>query len=231
MIFDVGETLLGGPDLFRELEKQFPTKDNNSIYNLIKDTFMVYYGGMSRNEMEFRNVVSIIGQTLSDVSEILGCNDKKDLAKGIYYDLYGNKSFLYKDTICTLDYMKKKEIELIIASDADAELLYYQLKKFGLSKYFSHYFISSEIKTYKPSTKFVNEIQKVIKEPLDGILFIGDSKVDVLTGKKLGVKTVLKREKNLAGMREDYFILKLKELKKLVSTLSECEGKDLCTPA
>ncbi len=59
---------------------------------------------------------------------------------------------------------------------------------------------------------FISPIREIINEPFDKILFVRDSEVDILTGKRLGVKTVLKGSRRIMDTKPDYAINDLKEL-------------------
>jgi len=123
VIFDIGGTLIGSPDLFSELSKLFPCSTGDSeIYKRLKTVLMNDYLAIGNELMEFEIIENIIMKTLKIVSEELGCDDKSIYAKECYYDTFVNHSFLYEDTLDTLDHLRSKDVKLIVASDADAEL-------------------------------------------------------------------------------------------------------------
>jgi FMN phosphatase YigB (HAD superfamily) len=100
-----------------------------------------------------------------------------------------------------------------VASDADAELIYAQFEKYQWSNYFCQSFISSEVKAYKPNEAFVAVLNDAIhKYEKQEVIFVGDSDVDIETGKRLGVRTALIGKSNQKQYNEDYSLSSLLEL-------------------
>lgn len=197
IIFDVGGTLVDAPDIFDIL-----SNNNQELKKKIIEKFQSIYSGE-----EFYPVKGILNRVMRDLSTDI-------TADKIYVDTFVNKSHLFKESLEVLNAMHGK-IELIIASDADSDVLIPELKKLGIYKYFNKILISSDFKAYKPSDKFVKSLLPFIKSPYNQVLFVGDSSVDVETAKKIGAKSVYIR-RTPKKLKADYEITSLKELLSLI---------------
>lgn len=134
-------------------------------------------------------------------------------AEQVYWNTFVNDSFVINEADIVIEKLNEKHIELIIASDADAELIYAQFEKHKWDKYIRRYFISSEIKAYKPNDIFVAAVNNAInKYEKNEVILVGDSEVDIELGKKLGVKTALIHKNKQKRYNEDYCITSLLEL-------------------
>ena len=223
VIFDVGGTLIGAPDLFRVMAEQFYENEGNknALYDRLKIHFMTQYKRMSADLEEFKSIEDTICNTLSHIFPKLKFSDNKNKAKQVYYDTFLYKSFLYNDTIEILDFLQTKKIELIVASDADSEILHLELEKYNIAKYFKMLFVSEELKAYKPSWRFVKSLQNELCIKTNETIFIGDSDVDILTGKRLGVYTVLKSDIKKGDIDADYVIPNLKQLLRIIEKIDK----------
>ena len=221
VIFDIGGTLLGAPDLFHMMAEQFYENEGNknTLYDSLKMNFMTQYKSMSADLAEFKSLVETICCTLADIFPNFMLSDIKNKAKQIQYDTFLYKSFIYGDTIETLDYLQNRQIELLVASDADSEILHLELEKYNLTKYFCKLFISEELRAYKPSWRFVESIKSQLSFKPNETIFIGDSDVDILTGKRLGVYTVLKSDTKKGDIDADYVIPNLKQLLRIIEEI------------
>jgi FMN phosphatase YigB (HAD superfamily) len=212
VIFDIGGTLLGAPDLFSQLSVLFPEQ---SAYDRLKSALMEEYGSIANGRKPFATMKEIIGNALRTVSAELGCADVSDRAGEVYYSTFVTQSWLYDDTISILEYLQSRGISMIVASDGDSELLYDEFRMHGLGKYFHRIFISSEVGAYKPSDKFVSALMPETGGSPGSVLFVGDSECDIVTGRKLGVHTVLKGDATVC-VSPDYRIERLAELEKII---------------
>jgi HAD superfamily hydrolase (TIGR01549 family) len=88
-----------------------------------------------------------------------------------------------------LEFLKSKNTRLLICSDADAEVLNHELTKFKITDYFEHVFISNNLKAYKPNDKVISTLNNFLTGNREEALFVGDSRQDIITGQKLGIKT------------------------------------------
>ena len=216
VIFDVGGTLLGAPDLYKNLADLYSGAD---AYDMIKTKHLSEYISIGNGQADFLTMEDIIRKTLSTVSYELDYPDVSMKAKEVYSNTFVEQSYLFSDTINTLESLRNRNIKMVIASDGDIDLLYGEFKLHGLGGYFSDVFISSEVKAYKPNDMFVSALKNTIHMPYKDILFVGDSDCDIITGKKLGVQTVLKGSLASKSCTPDYVIMDLKELVELIDTV------------
>jgi HAD superfamily hydrolase (TIGR01549 family) len=220
-IFDIGGTLLGAPDLFMETAEQFQkfALDQTNHYNRMKNAFMKLYRTMSSDELPFVSIEDTLCKTLAELFPEMKDQDLKGFSKQVIYDTFLNKAYLYEDSIEILEFFLNKGTKILVASDADSDLLHLEFQKFNLTKYFHQCFISEEIKAYKPSWTFVDRVKSVLSDSPNEVLFIGDSDVDICMGKRLGVGTVLKNRGKTNDMHADFVISNLKEVKGIVEEL------------
>ena len=213
VIFDVGGTLLGATDLLENILAEHPsTKAHDDIYHQLGSEFFRQVADC-RNGSTFKKVVEMIDGAIDAVNkENDNCLSTVNAAQ-VYWSTFVNDSFVINDADAVLEKLHDKNIEIFIASDADAELIYAQFEKHKWSKYVSKFFISSEIKAYKPNDVFVAALNNAIHDyQRNEVILAGDSDVDIETGRKLGVKTALISKNNQRRYNEDYSITSLLEL-------------------
>ena len=131
----------------------------------------------------------------------------------IYWNTFVRDAYVIHDADLALEKLAEKKVDLFVASDADAELIYAQFEKHRWSAYFRQCFISSDIEAYKPSDAFVAALDNAInKYEKNEVIFVGDSEVDIETGRKLGVRTALIGKGNQKQYGEDCSMSSLLEL-------------------
>jgi len=213
VIFDVGGTLLGATDLFENiLADHVSVEAHDEIYKrLVKEFFQQV--GDCRNGSSFKRVVEIIAMAIEAVNrEKDNCLSLAN-AEQVYWNTFVRDSFVIHDADRALEKLAEKKVQLFVASDADAELIYAQFEKHKWSNYFHQSFISSEVRAYKPNDVFVVALNNAISNfEKNEVIFVGDSEVDIETGRKLGVKTALIGKSNQKRYNEDYSISSLLEL-------------------
>lgn len=207
LILDVGGTLMTAPDLFEGMAALFP---GACVYARLKDSMMAELRLIGSGGKAFSTVEKIIEDVLRSVSGELGRPDCSCKAKEVYRDTFVTGARLFDDTFSTLSRLNEMGVDMLIASDADAEILFEELSLLGIGGFFSRYFISSELGCYKPGDGFADALRPVVPHPA-AALFVGDSEADILTGRKLGTKTALIGGAQV-GCRADYYINKLAEI-------------------
>lgn len=213
ILFDVGGTLLGASDLVENLLGcHVRPQVHDDVYNQLGREFFRQVVDC-RNGETFKTVTAMIEGAVEVVNqEHHNCLESVNAAR-VYWDTYVSDSFVIHDADLALPKLYEQNIELIVASDADAELIYAQLEKHNLARYFSRYVISSEVKAYKPSDGFVAALDRAIgKYPREAVIMVGDSEVDIETGKKLGIKTARVGKDLQKHYQEDYVLESLLEL-------------------
>jgi phosphoglycolate phosphatase-like HAD superfamily hydrolase len=213
VIFDVGGTLLGATDLFENiLAGNISIEAHDDIYNQLGKEFFRQIVDC-RNGARFKRVGEILTIAIDAVNrEKNNCLSLVN-AEQVYWNTFVRDSFVIHDADLALGKLAEKKVELLVASDADAALIYAQFEKHQWSSYFRQSFISSEVEAYKPNDVFVAALNIAISNyEKNEVIFVGDSEVDIETGKKLGVRTALISNRHQKQYHEDYSIGSLLEL-------------------
>jgi FMN phosphatase YigB (HAD superfamily) len=130
---------------------------------------------------------------------------------------------LNKDALFTLQWLKSHDYTLEIVSDADKEMFYSLINRFGLTQYFDFFIVSDEIKAWKYSKKPFEEALKAAKSKPNQTLMVGNSlEEDIGGGLKSGLITVWFAEKPLLNqkIKPHWIITKLSEVIKIVEQIS-----------
>lgn len=210
IIFDVGGTLVDGPDLFMTISDKIKKIYGLDVRNELIEEFEKYHVAS-----EFYTVKNILDRITVRILKKRGINNPKIDSSEVYKDVFINKSTLFDESKDILDFLKKVGIYLMIVSDADSDVLVPELKKLGIYHYFDEIIISSDINCYKTSKRIVDYINPKIRTPKNQILFVGDTDTDMGAAKNLEVKSVFINRKN-KEKKGDITINSLSELKKLV---------------
>lgn len=217
IFFDIGGTLGDGPDLFEYIAEKYDDSRTELIEKNISNVFAKLYS--NKNEEEFLSVREMLELSLSKVSSQLGIQDLSDFAHQYYKEFYLYKSCLYDDVIVVLKKLREQGIKLIVFSDADSDVMIEELKILNIYDFFEKFIISSDVKSYKPSNRIVSEGLKHCDIPSSNIFIVGDSKVDILSGKKMNIRTVLiNRSNKEIDYQSDYTIKSLYELLSIVKS-------------
>jgi phosphoglycolate phosphatase-like HAD superfamily hydrolase len=159
------------------------------------------------------SIIELHTSSLASLASQYGYPDISSQARDVCVDTYAHQSFFYPETEKVLTRLMENGIKMIVASDNDSAGLNVQKSKYNLDKYFSGYCISETARAYKPTLGFVNNLKKYLPGNLDECYFVGDSWVDVESGKRLGVKSVFIDRKHLGkATGADYTIHDLTEL-------------------
>jgi HAD superfamily hydrolase (TIGR01549 family) len=213
VFFDVGGTLLDSPDLFVEITNNLTSKgDDETTRDLIQGIIMKLFLNVIRRD-PFLNVEKVVATTLALIAKDYNYPDISARARDIYYDVFLYRSSLFPEIIYVLDNLHRNDVRMIIASDADSELMKEELVKHNLKKYFVDICTSDLVKAYKPANKFLSYLKKYTSQNEENCYFVGDNNVDIECGKQLGIKSVLIDRKNrINKMSADYIIRDLNEL-------------------
>lgn len=210
IIFDVGGTLVTGPDIFTEISREIKKAHGINIEQELKNEFKRVYTSPT-----FYDVKTILNNITKNILTRKGISQTQIVPSKIYYDVFVNRSELFKESKEILEYLKNKKIKLIIVCDADSDVLIPELKNLDIINYFEHVIISSDIKCYKTSKKIVNHISHLLSGQKESILFVGDSFADIYTAKNLNIQSVfINRITN--EKKGDINITSLLELKKFI---------------
>lgn len=213
VFFDIGGTLLGSYDLCetiaRRLVENWP---NEKAYQLVEKSFRAVYTSV-RDSPKFLSVQDMIAATLKSLAREHAYPDKSSQSREIYFEAFLNKSSLFPEVITVLGELRDKGVRMIIASDSDLEIMEKELDRYGLNIFFADKVLSGSVKCYKPSDAFINHLKQYMPTQVGRYYFVGDADVDVQSGKKLGITSVLVDRKNTGlDFGADYVIHDLREL-------------------
>ncbi len=128
------------------------------------------------------------------------------------------KKNLIEGAIELMDYVKDR-YTLSIITNGFKEVQYIKMEESGLSKYFSHVFISEEVGYNKPSPDiFKHAMQTSGASIAENCLMIGDSlEADILGAIKAGMKAVYLNPESKNATENDFITVKsLKEIKTIL---------------
>jgi FMN phosphatase YigB (HAD superfamily) len=133
IFFDIGGTLLDGPDLFEYLTRRLSTQwPDQRTCDIIRAT---YFQSFPKREdfSLFRNIQETLAIILVTLSSKYGYPDISYQSRNLCLDVYGYKSNLFPDTMPVLEKLFKAGVKMIIASDNDFAILEISLKKHNLA--------------------------------------------------------------------------------------------------
>ncbi len=209
-IFDMGGTLVKSAPLYDYLPSLFHEIEKDTLIEYSKNKIMQYI-----RQNEFVTLRKLFENVLVCISRDFRCNDISKQANELLFKFYFEGSSLQEDATIVLNFFKKNNVKLIIASDADTELLISELKKFNLKKYFNEILISENIGAYKSSEKFNNALRSVLpkKYSKNEIIFVGDAEVDIRSAEQLNITSILvDYNNNGVNFNQDYTINRLNEI-------------------
>ncbi len=133
-----------------------------------------------------------------------------------YEDLYTQHSETYAGIMDVLIDLQSAGITLALLSNKLHDLTLKCAGHFFPDIKFSHIIGQSE-KYKKPDPSGVLDLSKLLKIPLDQLVFVGDTDVDILTAQNAGVDSIavtwgFRDEKNLVSLSPNYIIRSPKEL-------------------
>jgi HAD superfamily hydrolase (TIGR01549 family) len=130
------------------------------------------------------------------------------------------------DTIPTLEWLQSNGYRIgLISNASDKDDVYSLLQQFNLTDYFEHIIISADFGLRKPHREIFQEGLSLFScQPQDSFM-VGDRlDMDILGAIQLGIRSVWisrrsihKGNENLFGIRPDYEIQSLEELKIILS--------------
>nr|MBN2276884.1 HAD-IA family hydrolase [candidate division Zixibacteria bacterium] len=210
VFFDVGGTLVTGESTLKVIADRLDPKQSEPIFRYMVDRFMEIY--LDENPPRFYSIKELLTLSTRLAAEEFGTPDLSHQTVEIYRWHHMNNDHLYDDTVATLENLKDKGLRLILISDADADVLEEQLRMFDILKYFDGTIISSHTKAYKPSDPVVRKALEYCNEPLSGILFVGDTIVDLKTAEKMKVRSALINRNGRFKYKADHQITHLNQI-------------------
>ena len=174
-----------------------------------------------KNLIEFKNEKDIFIEDLRILYEHY--NIKGNVENDIIHMLNSlYKRSFYNDSINCIKKLREN-YKIYIASNSDTEPL---LENVGKNNYlFDGIFTSEDLKAYKPSIHFFEQIVEMTGFEYNEIIYIGDSLVDDISGaQKLNIYTVLIDRKNEYKENEiipDSIINNLNELEEIINKVNK----------
>ena len=176
IVFDLDGTLLNTDDL---------------VINSYREVFKTYRPNYKLTKEE---EISFLGPTLKSMFLKYFNNDMDDLLN-TYHDyarkhtLEQAKLYPYAEEI--LIYLREKGYRVILFTSRFKSSCEEMLSSFDLAKYFDMVITLDEVKNPKPSPEGLELIKKVYNLQNNQIIFIGDNKSDLDSGKSAHVYTSL----------------------------------------
>jgi 2-phosphoglycolate phosphatase len=96
---------------------------------------------------------------------------------------------LYPGVKEVLEFLKKREIEIALATNKVISLSEKILEHLGVRNYFSVMLGPEHVKNRKPNPEIINVLLEKINTKPEEALYVGDSELDILCGKNAGTHT------------------------------------------
>lgn len=120
--------------------------------------------------------------------------DKFDEALSLHNNYYNNnytvKTYIYDGIEKMLNTLKEKGFELAVASNKTHEFTENVISYYFGDELFSEVFGKSEGNPVKPSPAIVDNIMDKLNISKENTVMIGDTCIDIKTGKNAGIKTI-----------------------------------------
>lgn len=128
--------------------------------------------------------------------EIVNKFDISDVDKftNLYWsniDAAFEKVKLHKNIVEILEWLKERDIKMVIVSFAESDKVRTHLDRLKLTKYFGFILGPNDVTHPKPHPEIVKKAMKRLGTKQDETLLIGDTEMDTKTGKNAGVLTAL----------------------------------------
>lgn len=209
VIFDAGGTLVDGPDLFDVIAEKIREKHDICVREELSRIFKELM-----NSPTFQDIKSLLDTSTIKVLEAHRIFNSSIQPSLIYRDIYLRQSSLFDGVLEVLEFLRKEDICLILASDADADVLLPELDMLGIKGYFEDIIVSSDIRCYKISPDIGKHLIPRLRKPYDCILFVGDSAADIHAANAIGAQPVIisREGKKIPGGCIITHLLQIKEL-------------------
>ena len=153
----------------------------------------------------------------NEISKYLNINIDSILANSYYVEELKYEAEKYNDVDDIIDYLKNK-YDLFIASNGMNEVQIKRIELAGLDKCFKKYYISENIGFNKPDVGFFDFIFNDLSDfDKSHYIIIGDRlDSDILGGINAGIKTIYVNRSNIDGIKPDFEIKSLDEIKNIL---------------
>lgn len=96
-----------------------------------------------------------------------------------------NPTFLYKEIVEVLEFLKSKNLKLSVASSADRDFILKEIQRLGLNEFFEEGLIPGG---EPPKPAKLSKIIELFKLPPNELLYVGDLPTDMIVGRNAGMK-------------------------------------------
>jgi HAD superfamily hydrolase (TIGR01549 family) len=214
IFFDVGGTIITTKSTLIFFAEMLEPERQDEIFHYLVESFMVYYE--NENIERFYSVKEIIAIILKKTAQKFNVPDLSGETEKYYRLNHLQHASLFEDTLPALEKLKERKFRMIVCSDADADVLVEQMKMFKIYDFFDNLIISSNVGAYKPHGKMVEEVKKQAREPFSQNLFVGDSRVDMETARRVNIKSALINRSGKFRHDADYRIRSLSEVADII---------------
>lgn len=186
VLFDVGGTLAGADNMFEIMAKSI--SDNRIDFATIENCFVNIKNKF--DDHEFFNVQTLLRMVANDLSKSFEIDINPNDFVEMYRHTYSETVYLYDGVAEILEYLKRKNVEMVVVSDADADIIRPQLNRLNIDHYFRELILSSEVRAYKPSDKICHLLLQKFDIENKDVVFVGDSVVDIKTAEKINADSI-----------------------------------------
>jgi HAD superfamily hydrolase (TIGR01549 family) len=194
-------------------------------YRAIADSVNFMLKKMGRSPVSLRKVTRSVGWGVSSLVGIFIEENRTAEALRLFRLHHDNRLRqnirLLKGARPLLDFLRRKNVRLAIASNRPARFCKLILKTVGIDQYFDFVICGDMVRRAKPYPDMVKAILKKAKVRPSEAVYVGDMSVDILCGKRAGVMTVgiptgsCTREEILAE-KPDLMVERLTQLKRAI---------------
>lgn len=101
------------------------------------------------------------------------------------------KSRLLPGARRVLIFLKKRSLKLAVASNRPTRFSWILIRSRGIEKYFDYVLCADKPGQLKPHPQILNQIMKRLQVTAGEVVYVGDMRLDALTGRRAKVKTVI----------------------------------------
>lgn len=210
-VFDLDGTLIDSLADIAEASNYALRKLNLPEYELSKYNYFVGDG-----------VANLIQRILPDDKQHL-FNEALSLYNAYYNDHYTVKTYVYDGITEMLESLKKNGVTLAVASNKTDFFVENVIKNYFGDNLFSLVCGKSEGRAVKPDPEIVINIMNKLSAKPEECFMIGDTNIDIKTGKNAGIKTIgclwgFRTLKELSEAGADFIAEKPDDILKFIGT-------------
>ncbi len=163
------------------------------------------------------------GRFISDALGHAATQEMIDKTNDIFGEHYQKHMFdstrLYPGVLEILDYLKDKT--LMIITNKNRDLTLETLKHFNIEKYFKRVIGGDDVNYRKPTARPIIDLISEIKASKNEAIMIGDSDIDVKSGKLAGIITCglsygIGKKEDVEKANPDYMLDDIRKLKDII---------------